>query len=87
MLSVPASVTYGTTGDASTTGGSGTGAVSFSHGASTGCTVNSSTGLISVNNASGTCSISATKAGDNNHNPVSNGPAATLVKANQAAPC
>ena len=87
MLSVPASITYGTTGTATTTGGSGTGAVTFSDGASTGCSVNVSTGVISVNNASGTCVISASKAGDNNYlGPVSDGPTGvTLNKASQAA--
>jgi len=71
---VPASITYGSTGLASTTGGTGAGAVSFSDGLSTGCAVNASTGVISVSNASGTCAISASKAGDNNHNPISDGP-------------
>ena len=45
-----------------TLGGSGTGALTFSQGASTGCTIDASTGVISVSNASGTCSISASKA-------------------------
>src|SRR5205814_204359 len=82
---VPGSITYGSTGTASTTGGSGTGAVTFSAGTSTGCSVNPSTGLISVSNASGTCSISASKAGDNDYNgPVTDGPkSVTLNKANQ----
>jgi hypothetical protein len=75
VLSVPASITYGSTGLASTTGGTGAGDVSFSDGLSTGCAVNASSGVISVSNASGTCAISASKAGDNNHNgPVSDGP-------------
>ena len=74
-LTVPASVTYGATGNATTLGGSGTGALTFSAGASTGCSVDASTGVISVSNASGTCSISASKAGDNNYNgPVSDDP-------------
>ncbi len=88
VLSVPASITYGNTGDASTTGGSGTGALTFSDGASSGCSVNATTGVISVNNASGTCSISASKAGDDNttaprQRRADRGHAA--VKANQAA--
>ena len=74
MLSVPASFTYGTTGTAFTTGGSGTGAVGFSDGASTGCG-STHDRLISVSNASGSCSISASKAGDNDYNgPVTTGP-------------
>src|SRR5204862_462660 len=85
VLSVPVSITYGSTGTATTTGGSGTGAVTFSAGASTGCAVVASTGVISVSNASGTCAISASKAGDNNYNgPVTDGPdSVTLNKANQ----
>src|SRR5204863_2135067 len=38
-LTVPTSITYGNTGTASASGGSGTGAVSFSAGALTGCSV------------------------------------------------
>src|ERR1041384_3029373 len=73
-LTVPASITYGSTGTATTTGGAGTGAVSFSA-TGTGCSVVGSTGVISVSNASGTCAISASKAGDNNYSgPVSDGP-------------
>ncbi len=84
VLTVPASITFGTTGTATTSGGSGTGAVTFSDGTSTGCSVNVSTGVISVSNASGTCAISASKAGDNNYlGPVSDGP--TGVTLNKAA--
>src|SRR5207253_547577 len=82
-VTVPTSITYGSTGSATVSGGSGTGGVSFSNGASTGCSVNAGTGVISVGNASGNCSISASKAGDNNYNgPVSAGPkTVTLNKA------
>jgi hypothetical protein len=85
VLSVPASITYGNTGLASTTGGSGTGAVTFSDTGSTGCSVNASTGVISVSNASNTCSISASKAGDDNYTgPVTDGPkSVNLNKADQ----
>ena len=44
--------------------GSGTGAVTYSTGASTGCAVSGS--ILSVTNASGTCSVTATKAADAN---------------------
>ena len=64
-VTAPASVTYGTTGTATATGGSGTGALSFSAGASTGCSVSGTT--VSVTNAGGTCSLTATKAADNNY--------------------
>jgi hypothetical protein len=87
ILTVPASITYGATGTASTTGGAGTGARTFSAGTSTGCSVDASSGVISVTNASNTCSISASKAGDDNYDgPVSDGPKpVTLNKATQAA--
>ncbi|MFA6476084.1 MAG: hypothetical protein WCV68_01565, partial [Candidatus Paceibacterota bacterium] len=61
----PSTVSYGSTSALSTTGGSGTGAVTFSAGASTGCSVSSTT--LNVTDASGNCSITATKAGDSNY--------------------
>jgi hypothetical protein len=61
----PASVTYGTTGTATAIGGSGTGPVTYSAGASTGCSVSGT--AVSVGNAAGTCSLTATKAADNNY--------------------
>jgi hypothetical protein len=61
----PSTVVYGSTATLSSTGGSGTGAVTFSDGASTGCSVSGTT--LSVTNASGTCSITATKAADTNY--------------------
>ena len=63
----PLSVTYGTTGAATASGGSGTGTLSFSAGSSTGCSI-TGTNMVNVTNASGTCSITATMAGDNNYN-------------------
>jgi uncharacterized protein YjiK len=86
-LSVPANITYGNTGDATATGGTGNGALSFLSTGSTGCSVDNSSGVISVNNASGTCSITASKAGDNNYSgPVTDGPkSVALLKADQAA--
>jgi hypothetical protein len=39
--------------------GSGVGTISYSHGSSTACTVNSSTGVVTATAATGTCSISA----------------------------
>src|SRR5262249_23521096 len=63
----PGDITYGSTGTAAATGGSGTGAYRFSAGASNGCSVAGTT--VSVNNASGSCAITGTRAGDNNYNP------------------
>ena len=79
----PGSVTYGTTGTAAATGGSGTGALSFSAGASTGCAVTGTT--VSVTNASGTCSLTAMQAADDDYNSATSAAfTVTLVKANQA---
>jgi hypothetical protein len=63
----PTSVTYGTTGMITYTGGSGTGDRTYSHGASTGCAVDSITGVITVINTSGNCIVTVAKAGDNNY--------------------
>ncbi len=84
-VSGPIGVTYGSTGTATTTGGSGTGAVTFSAAGSTGCSVSGTT--VSVGNASGTCTLTAIQAGDNNYNPGTASAAypVILLKANQAA--
>jgi hypothetical protein len=80
-LSVPASITFGSTGTATVSGDLGTGAVKFSA-TGGGCSVNSSTGVITVTNASLTCDITATKAGDANYTSASAGPMTVqLVKA------
>ncbi|PKN80824.1 MAG: hypothetical protein CVU47_08660, partial [Chloroflexi bacterium HGW-Chloroflexi-9] len=81
----PVSLTYGTTGTAAASGGSGTGAYVFSHGTSLGCTVSGTT--VTVTNASRTCALTAVRLGDNNYNssPASGAFTVTLVKASQAA--
>jgi hypothetical protein len=62
------SATYGETGlTATASGGSGSGAYSFSEGSSTACTVDPSTGAITITAASGTCAITATRAADNDY--------------------
>ncbi|NVN97854.1 MAG: MBG-2 domain-containing protein [Geobacteraceae bacterium] len=66
-VTAPTGITYGSTGQIVTSGGSGTGAMSYSHGASSGCTVNPTTGVIAVTNATGSCSVTATKAADGNY--------------------
>ncbi|MFT3743463.1 MAG: MBG domain-containing protein [Pyrinomonadaceae bacterium] len=82
-VSTPSTVVYGNTATLSTTGGSGTGAVTFSSGLSTGCSVSGTT--LSVDDASGSCSITATKAADNNYNSATSAPlTVTLQAANQA---
>ena len=63
----------------SATGGSGTGAVTYSAGSSTGCSVSGTTLLIT--NASGSCIVTATKAADTNYHIASAVTAVTLQKA------
>jgi hypothetical protein len=76
----PINLVYGSTAMLSTTGGSGTGAVTFSGGISTGCSVTGSS--LSVTNAGGTCSVTATKAADANYNlTTSSSVSVTLTKA------
>ena len=67
IVTGPASVTYGTYGTITFTGGSSSGSVLFSYGSSTGCIVDASTGMITVTDASGSCTIWVTKESDNNY--------------------
>jgi len=85
VTGLPASATYGQVGIvAGTSGGSGTGAVSFSAGASTACSVNATTGAVSIISGTGNCIITAAKAGDSNYNPITSAPISiTVGKSNQ----
>src|SRR5206468_2004605 len=65
-------------------GGSGSGALSFDAGTSTACSIVS--GKLHVVSGTGSCSITATKAGDANYNPTTSDPfPVTIHKANQDA--
>jgi hypothetical protein len=64
-VATPSTVVYGSTSALSSIGGSGTGAVTYSAGASTGCSILGTT--LSVTDANGTCDITATKAGDTSY--------------------
>jgi trimeric autotransporter adhesin len=75
-LNAGSPLTYGSTEALGTTGGSGTGAVTYSAGTSTGCSVTGST--LSATNAGGTCSVTATKAADANYNEATS-PAVTIT--------
>lgn len=80
----PSSATFGAPdADITTSGGSGTGAVTVDAGASTGCSVVS--GRLHVITAGGTCALTATKAGDADHDAVSTTAAfpVALVRATQ----
>ena len=75
---------FGSSQTLSTSGGSGSGAVTYSDGSSTACSVSGST--LSITAGSGTCSVTATKAGDANYNPeTSPAKLITIGKADQAA--
>src|SRR5205809_170762 len=68
-ISAPGNATFGTAGGTATaSGGSSTGAYSFSAGASTACSIDANTGVITVTSGTGTCSLTATRAGDANYN-------------------
>ncbi len=73
----PSTVAVGSTSTLSTTGGSGTGAVTFSVGASTGCTVLGTT--LTATDSAGTCSVTATKAGDTTYQPATSAPLAITI--------
>lgn len=69
VTGLPASATYLQSGiTAGTSGGSGTGAVTYSAGASTACSVDSSSGVVLISSGTGTCTITATKASDSTYN-------------------
>ena len=75
---------FGSSQTLSTSGGSGSGAVTYSDGSSTACSVSGST--LSITAGSGTCSVTATKAGDADYNPeTSPAKLITIGKADQAA--
>jgi Bacterial Ig-like domain (group 3)/Immunoglobulin domain len=75
--------TYNQSYDILTSGGSGTGALSFDVGASSACAIEA--GKLKITSGTGSCSVSATKAGDANYNPVSSAAhPVTVHKADQA---
>ncbi|MES2523967.1 MAG: MBG domain-containing protein [Gemmatimonadota bacterium] len=81
-VSAPASMTFGQAAVTLTaSGGSGTGAYTFSVGSPTGCSVTGD--QLTVTNASSTCTVTASRNGDGNYNVSAASPAATvaLVKA------
>lgn len=83
-ISAPSSATYGQTGlSAAASGGSGTGAYSYSAGSSTGCSVNTANGSLTFTSATGTCNITAIRATDSNYN-VSNASSPATVTINTA---
>jgi len=81
VVTTPSTVVYGSLSMLSTTGGNGTGDVSFNVGASSGCSVEGS--RLFVLDASLMCALTATKAGDANYNPAtSSALQVTMARAN-----
>jgi hypothetical protein len=84
VVATPNPVGFGSTSTLSTTGGSSNGAVTYSVGNSTGCSVSGN--ILSVTDISGSCSVTATMAGGGNYNDVTSAPLAVgLTKGNQMA--
>ena len=74
IASGPETVTFGAAAvQLGTSGGSGTGAVTFSAGAPTVCSVTAG-GLLTMTSGTGTCSVTATKASDSNYESVTSAP-------------
>jgi hypothetical protein len=76
-VATPSTITYGVTSTLSTTGGSGSGAVTFSVGASTGCSVAGTT--LTATDVSGTCNVTATKAADEYYLSATSAPLAVTL--------
>ena len=77
ISSTPARVVQGYTGTLSSSGGSGTGLVTYSAGASTGCNVVGN--IINVTDATGSCDVTATKAGDAQYSPITSAPLTIIM--------
>jgi len=82
LVSGPSSATFGAPAiQLGTSGGSGTGAVTYSAGASTACSVTSG-GSLTMTSGTGSCAVTATKAADTNYSAVTSDPfSITPVKA------
>jgi hypothetical protein len=75
-VNVTSPAIYGTTQTLTTTGGSGTGAVTYSVGSSTACSVSGAT--LTITAGTGTCAVTATKAADSDYS-VETSAAATVT--------
>lgn len=77
-VNVTSPATYGTTQTLTTSGGSGTGAVTYSVDHSTACSVSGST--LKITRGTGTCSVTATKVADANYNQATSSPVSVTVQ-------
>lgn len=74
VVNGPASATFGDAAvQLGTSGGSGTGSITFSAGTSAACSVTSG-GLFTITGGTGTCAVTATKAADSNYESVTSAP-------------
>ena len=78
IVNVKSPASYNTTQILNTTGGSGTGAVTYSVGASNACSVSGHTLLIT--SGTGTCAVTATKAADSNYQSTTSSQANVTVQ-------
>jgi hypothetical protein len=82
-ITAPAAGIFGDRLTITTTGGSGTGALSFSAGASTACSIITTPGpdlnKLQITSGTGSCSITATKETDNDFNSVTSAPQTVTV--------
>ncbi|MEY3691208.1 MAG: hypothetical protein RJB57_863, partial [Actinomycetota bacterium] len=85
VTGAPAALTYGGAVTLGTTGGNGTGAVVYASTSPGVCTVNASSGVVSMGAGTGTCSIAVTKAGDSTYDATSASVDIAAAKANQSA--
>ena len=83
---LPGSAVYGQAGiTAGTSGGNGSGAVTYDAGSSIACSVGSSSGAVTITSGTGTCTITASKAADTNYLVANSaGVSITIGKASQA---
>jgi hypothetical protein len=80
-ITAPSDATFATAATLTVSGGTTAGTVTYDKGTSTGCSISGS--QLTVTNAGGTCSVTATMAGNGNYNPVTSAAhSVTLKKAN-----
>jgi MBG domain (YGX type) len=86
-VTAPSLGTFGQTLQIVSSGGSGTGAVGYSVGLSSACALNAGDATkLDITAGTGSCAVTATKAGDGNYNPVTSAAHTVAVsKADQAA--
>lgn len=76
----PATATYGSAAQLTTSGGSGPGAVTYTAASSTACSVDPLTGVVTITRGHGTCEVSATKAGGVDYSPATSPVLSILVR-------